>query len=71
MSRTPDRSDGLPHSDPPRPHGDPLEKDPADDAGNAGTRERAGNRSAARDQPPGPTGDMDQPGMNPEPDGQE
>ncbi len=71
MSHTPDRSDRLPHSDPPPPHGDVLEKDPADLAGKAGKLERPGDRSAAGDQPPGPTGDMDQPGMNPEAEGQE
>lgn len=44
----------------PRPHGDELEQVVGNDA--------ADERGKRPDQPPGPTGDMDQPGMNPTPD---
>lgn len=44
-------------SDRPRPHGDELEQVTGDDA--------VHERGQRPDTPPGPTGDMDQPGMNP------
>ena len=47
----------LPESDAPRPHGDTLEEVTGNDAVN--------ERGKRPDRPAGPTGDMDQPGMNP------
>jgi hypothetical protein len=68
MARTPDPSTPLRQTEPPRPHGDILENEPPE-SGDAAGREPAGE--SQRDRPPGPTGDMDQPGMNPEAEGQE
>ena len=60
-----DESEHWQPSDPPRPHGDDLDGDLDDVRGNDAAHERG----VRPDQPPGPTGDMDQPGMDPEAEG--